>query len=74
MADSDPHFTPDDPEPLQKRTARCILSGKEQNHLGNQLDRELKRVIYRKYSEYENAMKPAGAKTAGLLLLNGNLP
>lgn len=30
-----------------------IFSGKEQNHLGNQLDRELKKVIYRKYPEYE---------------------
>ena len=30
-----------------------VFSGKEQNHLGSQLDRELKRVIFRKYPEYE---------------------
>ena len=30
-----------------------VFSGKEQNHLGSQLDGELKRVIFRKYPEYE---------------------
>ncbi len=32
---------------------RILFSGKEQNHLGNQLDYELKKVIFRKYPEYE---------------------
>lgn len=33
---------------------KILFSGKEQNHLANQLDRELKQVIFRKYPEYEN--------------------
>ena len=32
---------------------RILFSGKEQNHLANQLDRELKKVIFRKNPEYE---------------------
>ena len=32
---------------------RILFSGKEQNHLANQLDRELKKVIFRKKPEYE---------------------
>lgn len=33
---------------------KILFSGKEQNHLANQLDRELKKVIFRKYPEYKN--------------------
>ena len=33
---------------------KILFSGKEQNHLGNRLDRELKKVIFRKYPEYEH--------------------
>ena len=33
---------------------RILFSGKEQNHFGNQLDRELKKVIFVKYPQYEN--------------------
>lgn len=32
---------------------RILFSGKEQNHLANQLDRELKKVIFRKNPEYK---------------------
>lgn len=32
---------------------RILFSGKEQNHLANQLDRELKKVIFRKNPGYE---------------------
>ena len=32
---------------------KILFSGKEQNHLANQLDRELKKVIFRKNPEYE---------------------
>ncbi len=31
-----------------------VFSGKEQNHLGNRLDCELKKVIFRKYPEFEH--------------------
>ena len=33
---------------------KILFSGKEQNHLGNRLDCELKKVIFRKYPEYEH--------------------
>lgn len=32
---------------------RILFSGREQNHLANQLDRELKKMIFRKNPEYE---------------------
>ena len=32
---------------------RVLFAGKEQNHLGSQLERELKKVIYRRYPRYE---------------------
>lgn len=32
---------------------KILFSGREQNHLGNRLDRALKEVIFRKYPEYE---------------------
>ena len=38
----------------QSSAIRIIFSGKEQDHLGTRLDRELKRVIFKKYPEYEN--------------------
>ena len=37
----------------QVSLVRILFSGKEQNHLANQLDRELKKVIFRKNPEYE---------------------
>ena len=36
---------------------RLLFSGKEQNHFGNQLDRELKKLIFKKYPEYEDEEK-----------------
>ena len=32
---------------------KVLFAGKEQNHLGVQMERELKKVIYRKYPEYQ---------------------
>ena len=36
---------------------RILFSGKEQNHLANQLDRELKKVIFRKTPGYEKDIR-----------------
>ena len=48
------HFPESSFSPLCLRyLINIVFSGKEQNHLGSQLDRELKRVIFRKYPEYE---------------------
>lgn len=33
---------------------QIVFSGKEQNHLGNRLDRELKKLIFKKYPELEH--------------------
>lgn len=33
---------------------KILFSGKEQNHFGNRLDCELKKVIFRKYPEYKD--------------------
>ena len=33
---------------------RILFSGKEQNHFGNRLDCELKKVIFRKYPQYRH--------------------
>lgn len=36
---------------------KILFSGKEQNHFGNQLDRELKKLIFRKYPDYNDVEK-----------------
>ena len=45
---------------------RILFSGKEQNHLANQLDRELKKVIFRKNPEYEEEYYPVLLHTGGI--------
>lgn len=41
----------------QNSLIKILFSGKEQNHLANQLDRELKKVIFRKKPGYEKDIR-----------------
>ncbi len=41
----------------QTSLIKIVFSGKEQNHLGNRLDSELKKLIFKKYPELEHDME-----------------
>lgn len=41
----------------QSSLIKVLFSGKEQNHFGNRLDRELKKLIFQKYPDFDTAEK-----------------